>query len=107
MNRSTDWLEEFAAELEALPEEKLDLTLGGDLELCPGCRELSAYAWRLTDAYTQFADGIIDGGFRPATGTIALIGTASGYEWQCGHCRRSWAEADSPLTAPCYTHRED
>lgn len=77
--------------------------LGHVLE-CPCCGELSAYAWEDATAYDQFEDGIVPGGFRPAPGTIAHIGTASCWEWECGHCRAHLVQADSPILAECYRH---
>lgn len=69
----------------------------GSVLVCPCCGEISAYAWQDTTAYEQFTDGIIPGGFRPESGTIAHIPTASAWEWQCGHCQARMAERGSPL----------
>jgi hypothetical protein len=81
--------------------------MDGTLEICPCCEQLSAYAWRETNAYDGLGS-IIPGGFKPAKGTIAHIGTSSGLgEWQCGHCHKHLVEADSVLNSPCYTHSED
>jgi hypothetical protein len=77
------------------------------IETCLVCGELSAYAYGNCDAYDQFPDDIIPGGFRPLPGTIAHIGTASYWEWECGHCGAHHVDADSPILAPCYTHEDD
>jgi hypothetical protein len=79
----------------------------GSIVVCPVCEGLSAHAWGDTTSYDQFVDGIIPGGFVPAKGTIAHIGTSSCWEWECGHCKSHVVEAGSPLTDPCYTHEED
>ena len=84
-----------------------DLIEDGSIETCPCCGELSAYAWQDADAYDEFEDGIIPGGFTPEPGTVAHIGTASGFEWECGHCGAHLVAEDSPINHPCYTHSED
>ena len=76
----------------------------GYVEECPRCGGYSAYAWGDCDAYGEFADGIIPGGFRPEPGTIAHIGTAFCFEWECGHCGAYCVPVDSPILADVYTH---
>lgn len=63
----------------------------GHVMRCSSCNGLSAYAWCDTDESLN----------------VAHIGAASCWEWQCGHCRTHWVEADSPINSPCYTHAED
>lgn len=104
--RSEEWLFQFEYLLPE-DEETRSLVLCGDIEVCPGCCELSAYAYRYTTAYDQFEDNIIPGGFKPEAGTIAHIGTCGSWEWECGHCRTRWMDRDSPLNHPAYTHGDD
>jgi hypothetical protein len=75
-----------------------------DVEQCGRCGEFSAYCWDDCNAYGDFADGIVPGGFVPAPGTIAHIGCSSSWEWECGHCGTRWVERNSPINAECYTH---
>jgi len=72
-------------------------------EECPGCGAISAYAWEDVN-YCPLADVDED---VPESERVYHIGTASGFEWECGNCGKSWTPVDSPLTAPCYTHSED
>jgi hypothetical protein len=58
-------------------------------EFCPVCQKLSAYSW--DDVNDELS--------------IAHIGTASCFDWACGHCQRTWAPVDSPILHPCYTHK--
>lgn len=76
------------AEKQAVIDQLLEK---GHIETCLVCDKLSAYAWCDTDE---------DLG-------VAHIGTASCWEWECGHCRAHHVEADSPLLHPAYTHAED
>lgn len=69
------------------------------VETCARCGELSAYCW---DDCTAYPDG--EHTYDPEPGTIAHIGTASCWEWECGHCRANNVERDSPINAECYTH---
>lgn len=87
-------------------EERDALIESGHILECICCGELSAYCYGDTDAYDQFDDDIIPGGFKPEPGTIAHIGTASCWEWECGHCGAHHVDADSPILAECYTHEE-
>ena len=106
MTRSDEWADAFAGDIEMIENEEIkSLVLDGSIEICPCCGELSAYAWENTDAYDVFTDGIIPGGFVPASGSVAHIGCSSGLgEWECGHCRRHLVEADSVLLSECFTH---
>lgn len=72
-------------------------------EQCPACGAISAYAWEDVN-YCPRAD--VDEGL-PKSERIHHIGSASGFEWECGNCRRGWTPADSPLTAACYAHSEE
>lgn len=76
----------------------------GSINVCPCCGEMSAHAWQDTNAYEEFDDGIIPGGFIPEPGTIAHIRSSSAFEWQCGHCGRHLMPEDSPINCECYTH---
>jgi hypothetical protein len=60
----------------------------GDIEVCPVCEGLSAYSHLDVDEEHG----------------INHIGATSCFEWECGHCHRSFADADSPIMAECYTH---
>ena len=60
----------------------------GSLEKCPSCYGLSAYAYQDVNALHG----------------IAKIGATSSFEWQCGHCRTYWMDANSPLNCEAYTH---
>lgn len=104
--RSPEWMEELGPGLDELPEDTRLLVENGSIEICPICHELSAYSWYESDAYDECGD-IIPGGFKPKPGTIAHIGTASGDEWECGHCKARLMDANSPLNHPAYTHSED
>lgn len=104
--RSDDYRAEFGHVLDQLDDDTRALVLAGDVEICPACGELSAHAFQDANAYGEFPDGIIPGGFDPEPGTIAHIPSASCFEFECGHCRRSITPAGSPLTAEVYTHRE-
>ena len=84
-------------------DEGEDLLANGSAEECPACGAISAYAWQDVN-YCPQAD--VDKGL-PESERVYHIGSASGFEWECGKCRRSWTPADSPLTAACYTHSED
>lgn len=104
--RSEEWMAEFGHYLENLDAETKELVLDGSIEICPCCGEMSAYAWQDANAYEEF-DRFIPGGFVPEKGKIAHIPTASGFEWQCGHCLKHLADADSPVNYPAYSHSED
>jgi hypothetical protein len=96
--RTAEWQDCFETYLEALEPEVRELVLSGDIEICPCCDELSAYAWQESNAYDQFSDGIVPGGFVPESGAIAHVGTSSGLgEWECGHCHVHLVESDSVL----------
>ena len=71
-------------------------------EECPACGAISAYAW--SDVNYAPRAGIDKG--LPESERIYHIGAASGFEWECGGCGRSWTPVDSPLNHPCYTHAE-
>ncbi len=88
---------------DSVDEEEEDLLENGSAEECPACGAVSAYAWQDVNYCPQAS---VDEG-RPESERVYHIGPASGFEWECGKCRRSWTPADSPLTAPCYTHSED
>jgi hypothetical protein len=107
--RSADWLEVFSGDVERIENDEMkSLVMEGQIEICPCCGELSAYAWDNTNAYDFFTDGIIPGGFIPASGSVAHIGCCSGMgEWECGHCGSHLVEQDSLLLAECYTHVDD
>ena len=108
MGRNAEWHGQFDHILETIEDAGTKgLILDGSIEICPVCDELSAYSWQEANAYEQFTDGIIPGGFKPEKGKIAHIGTASSFEWECGHCKRSFTERDSPINHPAYTHEED
>jgi hypothetical protein len=67
---------------------------------CPNCGEVSAYSWDDADEdYEPY------GGIQP--GKVGHIPCASGYEWECGHCRAHLVHRDAPILAACYTHAED
>lgn len=105
--RPPEWMDQFGHLLNVIEDEDTKaLVLDGSIEICPVCDELSAHAWQETTAYDQFTDGIIPGGFKPEPGTIAHIGNASCFDWQCGHCKRSFTTVDSPINHPCYTHAD-
>lgn len=107
MPRSDDWMDVLGHLADALPDNVKAKVLDGTLEICPCCEEVSAYAWGETTAYAALGN-LIPGGFQPAKGTIAHIGTCSGLgEWECGHCRTHLVEVDSVLNSPCYTHEDD
>lgn len=96
--RSSEWMECFESHLEDLEPDVREMVELGEIEICPCCDELSAYAWTDSNAYDQFTDGIVPGGFVPKSGTIAHIGTCSGLgEWECGHCHSHLVESDSVL----------
>jgi len=92
--RSDDWLSEYGDLIRRNGFEVRRLILSGFIEICPGCRELSAYAWDDCDDYDD----------KPSPGMVAHIGCCSGFEWRCGHCGTHWMDADSPLNHPAYTH---
>ncbi len=106
MLRTQDWHDEFGYILADLPAETAALVVDGSIEICPCCQELSAYAWQDATGYDEFEDGIIPGGFQPEPGCIAHIGTASGWEFECGHCRAHVVDGSSPILSPCYTHED-
>lgn len=105
--RSEDWMVEFGHFLDDVDKKTKALVLDGSIEVCPVCHELSAYSWNDCTGYEEFTDGIIPGGFKPEKGKIAHIGTASGSEFECGHCKAHVMDANSPLNHPAYTHRDD
>jgi hypothetical protein len=69
----------------------------GDIEVCPCCSQASGYCWD---------DCNIEPNQKPGIGGIAHIPTASGFDWQCGHCGATLAPSDSPILADCYTHND-
>lgn len=71
----------------------------GDLKRCAACGELSADSWNLVTARNDFR---LDAN----PGEIAHVGAASCWEWECGHCGANNVEADSPILAEVYTHRD-
>lgn len=103
------WLE-LAAKVEAgdnyTPAEIEELLGSGDIKECAGCGQLSAHAWELANAYR---DEKGEGGsyYEPKRGLVAHIGTASCWEFECGHCRANNVQADAPILADCYTHAGD
>lgn len=105
-NRTENWMAEFN---HILPEDEKDraLVLDGSIEICPACGEMSAYAWLYVNAFDASPHEIDSASFKPDHGTIAHIGTASCFEWECGHCGGHIVEASSPINAPGYTHSED
>jgi hypothetical protein len=107
MPRTDEYKADFAHVLEPLDDETKFLVLDGSIEICSACGGLSAYAWQDCTGYEEFPDGIIPGGFTPDKGKVAHVGAASGFEFQCGHCRRNIMSVDSPLNSPLFTHRED
>ena len=76
------------------------LLVKGYAEQCPSCDAVSAYAWEDVN-YAPLAD--VDEG-APESERVYHIGAASGFEWECGSCGKSWTPEDSPLTAEVYTH---
>lgn len=87
------------------PEEIEQKIAEGDLERCAACDEVSAYDYTLADMQpgeTADSDTITRFGWDP--GQIAIVGGASGFEWQCGHCGATNVPHNSPLLAECYTH---
>ena len=87
----TDW--------QAVKEELLS---DGSAEECPSCGAVSAYAWDDANYCENCTEPM--GLELPEEDRIYHIGAASGFEWECGKCRKSWTPEDSPLTAEVYTH---
>jgi hypothetical protein len=92
----------------------------GDIELCPNCNQYSAYAWmdvnidvhtglRLTndDGFSDDNEPYTDDEILTNWPDVYSIPSASGFEWQCGNCKTSWMEKDSPIAANCYTHCDE
>jgi hypothetical protein len=99
MERSDDYLDEFANDLSELAANRPDdyaLVLDGSIEICPACRKLSAYAYCDTDEDETALDAVV------SIGVCCGLGS-----WQCGHCRQYFAPAESILNAPCFTHSDD
>lgn len=65
-----------------------ELIESGNVEVCPVCGGLSAYAWQDVNE------------------DIAHIPTASCWEWECGHCGAHLVDASAPILAEVYTHHE-
>jgi hypothetical protein len=105
--RSEEWMDEFGDLLEGVDDETKALVLDGSIEICPACHEMSAHSWNDANGYEEFTDGITPGGFKPEKGKIAHIGTASCFEWECGHCGAHCVKRDSPINHPAYTHRDE
>lgn len=105
--RNEDWVQENWFDLQAAEPDVKNKLMSGEIEICPICKEKSAYAWNSTTSYEGLGS-IIPGGFKPTTGTIAHISVSSGLgEWQCGHCKEHLVDTRSPLLASCYTHGDD
>lgn len=86
----------------ARTEVQEDLLDKKEAEECPKCGAVSAYSWddvNFCDNCTEpFGEDI------PEPDRIYHIGATSSFEWQCGKCRNSWTEHDSPINAEVYTH---
>lgn len=95
---------ELAAQDDYSKADVAEMLSAGDVVRCAACGELSAYAWELCNAY-----GATNGehNYNPEKGLIAHIGTASCWEFECGHCRAHNVERDAPILADCYTHAAD
>ena len=65
----------------------------GDLEVCPACNAINAYA----EVYCDSKDD-------PLTIAIYYIGVCSCFDWQCGRCGRTLGQINSPTLAEVYTH---
>lgn len=98
-NRSAEWFDEFELVLDTLTDDAKELVLDGAVEVCPVCRELSAYAWQDATAYDD--EDTHTYGMRLRSGTIGHIGTSSCWEFECAHCQAHCVDAASPMN-----HRE-
>ena len=100
----TGFLAESIDSLEDLDLEGLASILVGDHELCPHCGERSAYAFEETSQFELHGYDSLSPLWRPEPGSVGHIGSASGFEWTCGHCDRHVVWSDSPIADECYTH---
>ncbi len=71
-------------------------------EECPACGAISAYDWNDCNFCENCTEPM--GEDIPEDDRVYHIGASSGFEWECGKCRRSWTPEDSPLNADVYTH---
>jgi bacterioferritin-associated ferredoxin len=71
--------------------------LGEVDEICPVCGSSNSYCW---DDCNQPDDK----DFNDKLDVIYHIPTCSGFEWQCGKCKNSFADKNSPIMAEVYTH---
>lgn len=74
----------------------------GDIVECARCSEHSAFCWAFVDEQSENPGTTVRLGWVP--GEIAHVGSASCFEWECGHCGASNVEPDSPTLAEVYTH---
>jgi len=71
--------------------------LGEVDEICPSCGAYNCYAWQ--DCNPNDDDILND-----KKDLIYHIPTASCFDWQCGKCKLSFADKNSPIMAEVYTH---
>jgi hypothetical protein len=88
------------------PPEVAELIGHGDIEECPVCGALSAYAWCDTNISEEERGRIVgELDYTPELPLIYHIGACSAFEWTCGKCEQSFMIP--PINDPCYTHSED
>lgn len=63
--------------------------------ICPVCGSVNAFNNEDASRFEQ------------KTGQVCFISTGSCFDNQCGNCHANIVEPDSPILAPCYTHKED
>ena len=66
------------------------LIITGDVEVCPACNTLSAYCYDDADEESK--------------PPVYHIPACSCFDWQCGKCGATLADANSAALAEVYTH---
>lgn len=80
------------------PKQIASLLKKGDLVRSQICGELSSFSWQ----YVTERDCYYRLGYNP--GEIAIVDSASCFEWSCGHCGAHHVKKSAPILTEAYTH---